>query len=84
MKIEQQKTWLEKRRKRMKKQLKVITKKINEKQEKDKHDRRLKGLYARRSSIMAKLHYLHLEPAVFGTKKLFRQRIRGNISTEKF
>jgi IS605 OrfB family transposase len=84
MKLKQQKTWLKKRRKRMKQQLKVIIKKINEIKANDTHDRRLKGLYARRSSIMAKLDNLHLEPVVFGTKKLFRQRIRGNISREEF
>ncbi len=82
--LEQQKTWLEKRCKRMTQQLKVINKKINEIKEQDTHDRRLKGLYARRSSIMAKLHNLHLEPVVFGTKKLFRERIRGNITRDEF
>jgi hypothetical protein len=65
-------------------QITVITKKINTIKEQDTHDRRLKGLYARRSSIMAKLNNLHLEPVVFGTKKLFRQRIRGNITREEF
>jgi IS605 OrfB family transposase len=83
-KLDTQHTWLEKRRKYMTQQLTVITKKINKIKEKDKRDRRLKGLYARRSSIMAKLHNLHLEPLVFGTKKLFRQRIRGNITREEF
>jgi IS605 OrfB family transposase len=77
-------TWLKKRRKRMTQQLKTITKKINAIKEQDTHDRRLKGLYARRSSIMAKLHTLHLEPVVFGTKKLFRDRILGEISREEF
>ena len=83
-KLEQQKTWLEKRRKRMTQQLKVINKKINEIKEHDTRDRRLKGLFARRSSIMAKLNNLHLEPVVFGTKKLFRERIRGNITRDEF
>ena len=68
----------------MTKQKKTITKKIKKIKEQDTHDRRLKGLYARRSSIMARLNNLHLEPVVFGTKKLFRQRIRGNISREEF
>ncbi|WP_287585044.1 IS200/IS605 family accessory protein TnpB-related protein, partial [Candidatus Borrarchaeum sp.] len=84
MKLEQQKTWLTKRRKRMTQQLQVVTKKINKIKEQDTQDKRLKGLYARRSSIMAKLNNLHLEPVVFGTKNLFRQRIRGNISREEF
>jgi IS605 OrfB family transposase len=83
-KLDAQKTWLEKRRKRMTQQLTVITKKINAIKEKDIHDRRLKGLYSRRSSIMARLNNLHLEPVVFGTKKLFRDRIVGNISREEF
>ncbi len=83
-KLDAQHTWLEKRRQYMTKQLKTITKKINTIKEQDAHDRRLKGLYARRSSIMAKLHNLHLEPVVFGTKNLFRQRIRGNITREEF
>ncbi len=82
-KLEAQQTWLEKRRKYMKQQIKVITKKINAIKE-NKHDRRLKGLYARRSSIMVKLNNLHLEPVVFGTKKLFRDRILGKISREEF
>ncbi|WP_287582178.1 IS200/IS605 family accessory protein TnpB-related protein, partial [Candidatus Borrarchaeum sp.] len=82
--LEAQKTWLEKRRKYLTKQLQTITKKINTIKEQDAHDRRLKGLYARRSSIMAKLHHLQLEPVVFGTKKLFRDRILGKISREEF
>jgi IS605 OrfB family transposase len=82
--LEQQKTWLKKRRKRMTQQIKVITKKINEIKEKNKHDRRLKGLYARTSSIMAKLNDLKLVPIVFGSKKLFRDRILGKISKEEF
>ncbi len=79
-----QRTWLKKRRNYMTKELKTINKKINTIREKDIHDRRLKGLYARRSSIMAKLHNLHLEPVVFGTKKLFRDRILGKISRDEF
>jgi len=82
--LEAQHTWLKKRRNRMTQQLKVIKKKINQIKEQDTHDRRLKGLYARRSSIMAKLNSLHLEPVVFGTKKLFRDRILGKISREDF
>ena len=83
-KLEQQKTWLKKRRKRMILQLQTITEKINKIQAKDKRDRRLKGLYARRSSIMAKLNNLRLKPVVFGGKKLFRDRALGNISKKEF
>jgi hypothetical protein len=82
--MDAQKTWFKKRRKRMTQQLTVITKKINSIKEQDTHDRRLKGLYARRSSIMAQLHNLMLTPVVFGTKKLFRNRILGTISKENF
>jgi len=82
--LEAQHTWLEKRRKYMTKQLKTIIKKIDKIKGQDTHDRRLKGLYARRSSIMAKLHNLVLTPEVFGTKKLFRDRILGKISREEF
>jgi IS605 OrfB family transposase len=83
-KLNAQKTWLKKRQQRMNQQLQVINKKITSIKKKNKHDRRLKGLFTRRSSIMAKLNNLHLEPILFGTKKLFRQRILGNISKEKF
>jgi IS605 OrfB family transposase len=83
-KLDAQMTWLKKRRKRIKQQIQTITAKINKIKAKDKHDRRLKGLYACRSSIMAKLHNLTLEPVVFGTKKLFRDRILGKISRDEF
>jgi IS605 OrfB family transposase len=82
--LDAQRTWLKKRYNYMTKQLKAINKKINKIKEQDTHDRRLKGLYARRSSIMAKLHNLHLEPVVFGTKKLFRDRILSKISRYEF
>ncbi len=83
-KLDAQKAWLEKRRKRMEQQLQVITKKIDRIKEQDTRDRRLQGLYARRSSITAQLQHLQLEPVVFGTKKLFRDRVRGTISREEF
>ncbi len=83
-KLDAQTTWLEKRRQYMTQQIKIVTKKINKIMEQDTHDRRLKGLYARRSSIMAKLHNLMLTPVVFGGKKLFRDRILGKISREAF
>jgi hypothetical protein len=47
-KLDAQHTWLKKRQKYMTQQLTVITKKINTIKEQDTHDRRLKGLYARR------------------------------------
>ena len=82
--LEAQKTWLKKRRKYMTQQLQTIIKKINKIKNIDLHDRRLKGLYASRSSIMAKIQNLQLEPVVFGGKTLFRERLRGKISKEKF
>jgi len=84
MKLEQQKTWLKKRRKRMTQQIKTITEKINKIKEKYKHDRRLKGLYTRRSSLKAKLNNMKLTPVVFGGKKLFRDRVLGKTSKEEF
>ncbi|MFX1520274.1 MAG: IS200/IS605 family accessory protein TnpB-related protein [Promethearchaeota archaeon] len=82
--LDAQHTWLEKRRNYMTKQLKTITKKINTIKEQNTHDRRLKGLYARRSSIMAKIHNLHLEPVAFGGKKLLKDRILGKIARDEF
>ncbi|MFX1519186.1 MAG: hypothetical protein ACFFCD_04625 [Promethearchaeota archaeon] len=82
--LDAQRKWLKKRSNYMTKQLKTINKKINKIKEQDTHDRRLKGLAARGSSIMAKLHNLRLEPVVFGTKKLFRKRLRGTITREEF
>ncbi|MFX1466786.1 MAG: hypothetical protein ACFFA5_09970 [Promethearchaeota archaeon] len=83
-KLDAQNTWLEKRRKYMQQQITVITKKISKIKKKDNRDRRLKGLYARKSSIMAKLNHLMLQPAVFGGKKLFRDRILGKMSRKEF
>jgi len=83
-KLAQQQTWYKKRRKYMKHQITTISKKIEQIKEKDKHDRRLKGLYSRLSSVQSRLISLRLKPAVFGTKRLFRQRILGNISREEF
>jgi len=82
--LEAQKTWLEKRRKFMTLQLKIINRKLNKIKDRNTHDRRLNGLYARRASLMAKLQNLRLEPVVFGGKKLFRDRIRGKISKKEF
>jgi len=83
-KLESQKANLENQREYMKQQLKVITKKINKIKEKDTHDRRLKGLYARKSSVMTRLNNLHLAPVVFGTKKIFRARTLGKTSRAEF
>jgi hypothetical protein len=78
-KLAQQQTWLEKRRKYMNQQIKVITKKILYILEEDKYDRRLKGLYSRLSSIQNRLTNLELKPVVFGTKQLFREFLQKTI-----
>jgi hypothetical protein len=83
-KLAQQQTWLEKRRKYMNQQIKVITKKILYILEEDKYDRRLKGLYSRLSSIQNRLTNLELKPVVFGTKQLFRERIRQQVGKKEF
>ncbi|MHA1257308.1 MAG: hypothetical protein ACTSPS_17095 [Promethearchaeota archaeon] len=83
-KFAQQQTWLEKRGKYMKQQIKAITEKIKYIIEEDKYDRRLKGLFSRLSSIQNRLNNLEIKPVVFGTKHLFRERIRKKISREEF
>jgi len=83
-KLAQQQTWHEKRKKYMKKQIKTITEKIKYIFQKDKYDRRLKGLYSRLSSIQNRLNNLEINPVVFGTKQLFRERIRQKMSKKDF
>jgi len=84
VKLAQQQTWYKKRRKYMRRQIATITKKIERINQKDKRDRRLKGLYSRLSSVQNKLLTLQFKPVVFGTKRLFRERILGNISRDEF
>ena len=83
-KLAQQNTWYEKREKYLKKQIKTITEKIEYNLQENKHDRRLKGLYSRLSSVQNRLRTLELKPVVFGTKQLFRQRLRQKISRQEF
>jgi IS605 OrfB family transposase len=83
-KLAQQQAWFEKRERFFVKQVKTIEKKIDWIKEKDKKDRRLKGLYSRLSSVRNKSNALHFKPVVFGTKRLFRERILRKISREEF
>ena len=83
-KLAQQQTWFEKQEKYLKKQVEVIKKKIGRIKEEDRKDRRLKGLYSRLSSVQNKLLTLQFKPVVFGTKRLFRERILRKISREEF
>jgi len=83
-KLAQQQTWYEKREKYLKLQITTIFKRIEQIKQKDKRDRRLKGLYSRLSSVQNKILALRLKPVVFGTKRLFRERILGKISRDEF
>jgi len=83
-KLAQQQTWYEKRKKYMKNQIKTITEKIKYILQEDNYDRRLKGLYSRLSSIQNRLNNLEIKPVVFGTRQLFRERIRQKIGKEEF
>jgi IS605 OrfB family transposase len=83
-KLAQQHTWFKKRKKYLKQQAKTINKKIERVKQKDGKDRRLTGLYSRLSSVQSKIHTMRFKSVVFGTKRLFRQRILGRISKEEF
>ncbi|MBY8982780.1 MAG: IS200/IS605 family accessory protein TnpB-related protein, partial [Candidatus Lokiarchaeota archaeon] len=83
-KLIQQQTWLEKRETYLTHQITIILEKIEQIKEKDKKDRRLKGLYSRLSSIQNQLTTLRYKSIVFGTKRLFRERILRKISREEF
>ena len=82
-KLDQQKTWLEKKEQYLRQKLKVVKEKITTIRQKAPKDRRLKGLYAQFSSLQNRVVSLTLRPIVFGTKSLFRERIRGKISREE-
>ncbi len=83
-KLKQQKTWLEKNKTRLRRKIEVVAGKITAIKEKNPKDRRLKGLYRHLSSLQSRVASLALKPIVFGTKSLFRERIRGKISREEF
>ncbi len=83
-KLAQQQTWLEKRETYLTHQIATILEKIEQIKEEDRKDRRLRGLYSRLSSVQHKLSTLCFNPIVFGTKRLFRERILRRISREEF
>ena len=83
-KLTQQHTWYDKREKYLKHQIITISKKIKQVKEKNKKDRRLKGLYSLLSSVQNTLFALRFKPIVFGTKRLFRERILGKINRDEF
>ncbi|MHA1106287.1 MAG: hypothetical protein ACTSPN_11325 [Promethearchaeota archaeon] len=83
-KLAQQKTWLEKRETYLTHQIATISDKIEQIKEENRKDRRLRGLYSRLSSVQHKLTTLRFNPVVFGTKRLFRERILRKISRKEF
>ncbi len=84
IKLEQQKTWLKKRENYLAHKIDIVDRQIAKNKEKNPKDRSLKGLYSLRSSLQNRLAHLTLKPVVFGTKRLFRERIRGKVSREEF
>jgi len=83
-KLAQQRTWHKKRENYLKRQINTIIEKIEIVKQKDKRDRRLRGLYSRLSAVQNKLITLKFKPVVFGTKPLFQERILGNINKDAF
>jgi len=83
-KLEQQKTWLKKKGKYLKQKIEVVKGKIANNQERNPKDRSLQGLYALLSSLQNRLAHLTLKAIVFGTKRLFRERVRGKVSRDAF
>jgi IS605 OrfB family transposase len=83
-KLEQQKTWLKKRRKYLTQKLEVVEQQIEKNKTQNPKDRSLPGLYAKRSSLQNRRAHLTLNPVIFGTKRVFRQRIRGQLSRDAF
>ncbi|MFX0071714.1 MAG: IS200/IS605 family accessory protein TnpB-related protein [Candidatus Hermodarchaeota archaeon] len=83
-KFAQQQTWHKKRKNYLEKKIKTISEKIYYILQENTRDRRLKGLYSKLSSVQNRLRMLELKPVVFGTKQLFRERIRQKISRKEF
>ncbi|NVM28295.1 MAG: IS200/IS605 family element transposase accessory protein TnpB [Candidatus Helarchaeota archaeon] len=83
-KLQAQETWLKKMRKYIEGKIEVIQDKINDIKGKDKRDRRLRGLFAKLSSLQNKLRTLKLKPVTFGTKGLFKNRSKGKLTREEF
>ena len=70
MKLAQQKTWLEKRKIYLTHQIAMILEKIEQIKEKNRKDRRLRGLYSRLSSVQHKLSTHVLASYVIALKGL--------------
>ena len=83
-KLAQQTTWFEKRKKFLNQQINTILEKIIQIKESNKKDRRLKGVFSRLSSVQNTLSTLQFKPVIFGTRKLFRQRILRKIKRYEF
>ncbi len=83
-KINQQQTWYQKRVAYLKSKIISISTKIKQIKEEDKKDRHLKGLYSHLSSVQQTLNTLSFKPIVFGTNRLFRDRIIRKVSREEY
>jgi IS605 OrfB family transposase len=83
-KLEQQKTWLKKRKKYLIQKLEVVEQQIEANKAKNPKDRSLPGLFSKQSSLQNRLAHLTLKPVVFGTKRVFRRRVRGQLTREEF
>jgi IS605 OrfB family transposase len=83
-KIAQQKTWLKKREEYLTHKLAVVEQQIETTKAKNPIDRSLPGLFSLRSSLQNRLAHLTLKPVVFGTKQVFRRRVRGLLAREEF
>ncbi len=68
----------------MTEKIETIKEKIESVKKANKYDKRLKGLYSSLHSTQNKLLNLKLKHIVFGTKRLFRERLLKKISREEF
>ena len=83
-KLDQQKTGLKKREDYLTQKLDIVEQQIEANKTRNPKDRSLPGLFSLRSSLQNRLAHLHLKPVVFGTKQVFRRRVRGHITREEF
>ena len=83
-KLKQQETWLGKQEEYLDSKMDVIREKIISVRSLDRRDRRLRGLYARLSSLQHKKSALTFKPMTFGSKRLFRDRLLQKISKQEF
>jgi IS605 OrfB family transposase len=83
-KLAQQKTWLKKREDYLTHKLAVVEQQIEDNKAKNPKDRSLPGLFSLRSSLQNQLAHLTLKPIIFGTKRVFRRRVRGHLTRKEF